>query len=171
MRRKQLKVLKSAMSDLQDYELENGKRLADDPTKLTEVMMRSFFRSSAHGGISFTPTVGSDDDFTLEKRGDLRPVVFSFLSNDDHRLYHCSALFANSEAVVRKRLQMNPFPVGEEAWQEMVKGDVLDAMIMTLFDFDGEGHSFRTQYVGIHAVTLLVTNILNPTRPPGFEDL
>ncbi|MBQ7479948.1 MAG: hypothetical protein IJT01_13810 [Selenomonadaceae bacterium] len=170
MRRSELKKLKAIAEEVEREEKENGKSVKGNPHKAAEILVRQLYGSKSPGGVKFAETVGNDEEFTFKRNNDLRPVVFSWLSNEDGRLYHCSAILTDSQEVLEKRLKMNPFPVEPEVWQEMIKGDVLDAMILTTFDIEGKGYDFRTQYVGLHKVNLLIRNVLNMDVPPGYEE-
>lgn len=170
MKRSELKKLKAAAAEMEAYDNKHGKSKDGNPYKGAEIFVRAFYGSKAPGGVKFVETVGTDEEYTLQRENDLRPVVFSMLSKEDGRLYHCSVILTDSEEVLGKRLQMNPFPVKQEAWQEMLKGDVLDAMILTTFDVDGKGYDFRSQYVGLHKVNLLIRNMLNMDVPQEYEE-
>ena len=170
MRRKHLQAMKFAAEETAKYKKKAKRDLADDPHKISEIMARTLYKDSSTTGLAFVETIGADADFTLNQVNDLRPVVFSMLSKDDGKLYHCSFLYTSSEEVLRKRLEMNPFPVAAENWQEMAKGDVLDAMILTTFNFEGKPFDFREQYVGLQKVNLLIKNILSMEVPQGFAE-
>ena len=170
MRRKAVREAKAAYAKIAEYEKSSGKKLKDNPELVTKIMLETLISKGAVGGLRFIPTVGSDEDYTCETPGDVRPVVFSFLSKDDGLIYNVSALFAATEAAVKKRLAMNPFPVSPEDWEEILEGDVLDSIIMTPFNFEGEPYSFREEQVGEHTVTLAIRNMLSPEVPPEFAD-
>ena len=169
MKRSELKKLKSAMEEMETYKEKSEKKLADDPHAIAEIMMRTMYGNNTPTGLKFEKTVGTDEEFTF-KKNDLRPVIFSMLSKEDGRLYHCSVIFTTSEEVVKRRLRMNPFPVEPEVWQEMVKGDVLDVMILTTFNFEGKGYDFREQYAGLQRVNVLIKNLLNMEVPPEYAE-
>ena len=171
MRRKNLRILRRTFTDSRAYEEESGTKISEDISEVAKFIFRAMFGYSSAGGFEYTPTIGSDEEYTLRKRNDLRPVIFTYLCREDNRLYHCSGIVAQSEEIVDKRLTMDLFPIADEDWQEFIKGDVLDGFILTMFNYKGKSTTFKNVMVRGHEAKIMIHNGLSMEIPPEFADV